>query len=126
MQSWLDYNVRVPQQQADDQQQQVDDQQQQGDHQQQQADDQQQEADEQQQEADNQQQEADDQQQQADDQQQEADDQQQADELTSSALKSGLHGSKWSKKEYKSDPNKPTYVQFIQNQQARAKLLRLE
>ena len=86
MQSWLDSDVRVPQQQADDQQQQ-----------------------------------ADDQQQQADDQQQKADDQQQVDEL-----KGGLHDSKWSKKEYKPDPNKPTYAQFIQNQQARAKLLRLE
>ena len=79
MQSWLDSDVRVPQQQADDQQQQ------------------------------------------ADDQQQQADDQQQVDEL-----KGGLHDSKWSKKEYKPDPNKPTYAQFIQNQQARAKLLRLE
>jgi hypothetical protein len=32
---------------------------------------------------------------------QETDDQQQVDELTSSALKGGLHGSKWSNKEYK-------------------------
>jgi hypothetical protein len=87
MQSWLDSEVRVPQQ------------------------------------ADNQQ-EADDQQQEAEDQQQKADDQQQVDELTSSALKGGLHDSKWSKKEYKPDPNTKTHAQVLQ--EASARLLHLE
>jgi hypothetical protein len=77
-----------------------------------------------QQQADDQQQQADNQQQEADYQQQEADDQQQVDELTSSALKGGLGESKWSKKEYKPDPNRKTHAQVLQ--EASAKLLHLE
>ena len=76
-----------------------------------------------QQQADDQQQQADNQQQEADYQQQEADDQQ-VDELTSSALKGGLGESKWTKKEYKPDPNRKTHAQVLQ--EASAKLLHLE